>query len=75
MAKKITKKPLTMKELELRIVTLESIVSALNHKIDEIREEIYNKKMCINVIVPEKKSIWGIGEKDRYVLMWCRCFV
>ena len=58
MAKKITKKPLTMKELELRIVTLESIVSALNHKIDEIREEIYNKKMCINVIVPEKKSIW-----------------
>ena len=59
MAKKENKKqPLTMKYLQHQIEVLRSVVANLDAQLASMKTEITAKKMCINVIVPEKKSIW-----------------
>lgn len=60
MAKKVTKKqqPLTMKYLQHQIEVLRSVVNTLDAQIASMKKDLSAKKMCINVVVPEKKSIW-----------------
>lgn len=60
MAKKENKKQpqLTMKYLQHEIEVLRSVVANLDAQLTSMKTELTAKKMCINVIVPEKKSIW-----------------